>query len=294
MKTDQPRYRVVPLPGLQAQLVDWMALAHRQHTVHGLLEVDVTRARQAIRAHRARSGEALSFTAFVIACFARAVDEDKRMQALRKGRRRLVLFDDVDVAFLVEGKSEAAKIPVARIVRAANRKSPAAITHEIRSAQGEAEPYAAARRWLPLWLLVPGFVRQFLLGRLLADPHRRKRLTGTVAVTSVGMFGRGVGYGIPAGTNYPLFLTIGAIGRKPSASDRSDGDGEDSRDGSLALREQLALTISFDHDVIDGGPAARFATRLKDLMEGAALLAEAPPGLPDHVPPVGASPRAGS
>jgi pyruvate/2-oxoglutarate dehydrogenase complex dihydrolipoamide acyltransferase (E2) component len=34
----------------------------------------------------------------------------------------------------------------------------------------------------------------------------------------------------------------------------------------------LALTISVDHDVIDGAPAARFGARLAELIEGAAGL----------------------
>jgi len=37
------------------------------------------------------------------------------------------------------------------------------------------------------------------------------------------------------------------------------------RYGSETVR--LSLTISFNHDIIDGAPAARFAQRLKDLIE---------------------------
>jgi pyruvate/2-oxoglutarate dehydrogenase complex dihydrolipoamide acyltransferase (E2) component len=38
-------------------------------------------------------------------------------------------------------------------------------------------------------------------------------------------------------------------------------------DGQIAIREYLSLTVSLDHDVIDGAPAARFVTRLKELIE---------------------------
>lgn len=38
-------------------------------------------------------------------------------------------------------------------------------------------------------------------------------------------------------------------------------------DGQIAIPEYLSLTISVDHDIIDGAPAARFAQRLKDLIE---------------------------
>jgi pyruvate/2-oxoglutarate dehydrogenase complex dihydrolipoamide acyltransferase (E2) component len=38
------------------------------------------------------------------------------------------------------------------------------------------------------------------------------------------------------------------------------------------VREFLALTASFDHDVVDGAPAARFASRLREIVETAAVL----------------------
>jgi hypothetical protein len=49
---------------------------------------------------------------------------------------------------------------------------------------------------------------------------------------------------------------VGGIGEKPGVVD-----------GQIALREYLSLTISFDHDIIDGAPAARFTERLKELIE---------------------------
>jgi 2-oxoacid dehydrogenase/acyltransferase catalytic subunit len=51
-------------------------------------------------------------------------------------------------------------------------------------------------------------------------------------------------------------MTVGGIGEKPGVVD-----------GQIALREYLSLTISFDHDMIDGAPAARFTERLKELIE---------------------------
>ena len=35
----------------------------------------------------------------------------------------------------------------------------------------------------------------------------------------------------------------------------------------IAIRDYLCMTLSFDHRITDGGPAARFANRLKDLIE---------------------------
>ena len=42
---------------------------------------------------------------------------------------------------------------------------------------------------------------------------------------------------------------------------------KDAANGRIAIREYLSMTISFDHDIIDGAPAARFTQRLKELIE---------------------------
>jgi len=235
----------------------------RQHTIHGLLEFDVTETRRAIHAWRRKSGRPLSFTALLVASFAHAIGEDTRMQAYRKGKRQVVLFDDVDVAVLVEHVIDGARIPVPHVVRAANRKTPADVDAEIRGAQNDPDPYGRARRFAPLWLLLPAAIRRFALARLLADPGRRKRFTGTAAVTAVGMFGKGSGWGIPF-ISHSICLTGGGVGRKPGLA----------RDGRIEARDVLCLTISVDHDVANGAPVARFISRLRDSVESAELLEE--------------------
>ena len=51
-------------------------------------------------------------------------------------------------------------------------------------------------------------------------------------------------------------ITIGGITTKPRYLD-----------GSLEPREMLDLTISIDHDIVDGALAARFARRLAEPVE---------------------------
>jgi pyruvate/2-oxoglutarate dehydrogenase complex dihydrolipoamide acyltransferase (E2) component len=38
-------------------------------------------------------------------------------------------------------------------------------------------------------------------------------------------------------------------------------------DGRIEIREYLCMTLCFDHDVVDGAPAARFTARFKELVE---------------------------
>src|SRR5207237_3405898 len=158
MQTRRTDYDIVLFPALQHQFGAAFELAHRQHTMYALIEVDVTQARQDIHAYRARTGAPLSLTAFLIACLARAIDADKAMQAYRLGRRQLVLFADVDVANVVERDVEGQRLPVWHIIRAANRKSLEAIQQEIREAQDDKNPQTLTGRPLPRWLQA-AFVR---------------------------------------------------------------------------------------------------------------------------------------
>ena len=266
-------FRVVRLARAQQQMDDWLTVAARRHTMHALLELDVTDSRRRIRERRAETGEPLTFTAFIVACLARAIDEDKTLHAHRRGNE-LVLFDDVDVTVAVEHTVEGAKIPLPHIVRAANRKSTAQISREIGDARAGELPYALARRALPLWLVVPGPIRRLVWSRWLADPWRRKRLTGTTFVSAVGMFGKGTAWGIPQAQNYTLGLTVGGIARKPGVVGTDDGE-------RIEPREFLSLTLSIDHGIVEGAPAARFTKRLKELIEGGEVLGGAPVAVGD-------------
>ena len=84
-------YHVVELtPGRRIWL-NTLELSWTAHVIYGLLEVDVTLARKYIAEHKARTGESLSFTAFLAFCLGRAVEEHKEVQACIKGRRQLVI-----------------------------------------------------------------------------------------------------------------------------------------------------------------------------------------------------------
>jgi pyruvate/2-oxoglutarate dehydrogenase complex dihydrolipoamide acyltransferase (E2) component len=252
MKQKHHDYQVVPYPKIRR----WLALTYRsvQHKpmIHSLIEVDVTRARAFLREHQTKTGESLSFTAFLIACLGKAVDEHKAVQAFRKGRKHLILFEDVDVMTFLEREMDGHPQTIPYTVRAANRKTFRELHHEIRAAQGQ--DVAKALEGFKALLFLPILLSRFLLWMLGRSPQVLKKYWGTVTMTAVGMFGKGAGWGIPiAGT---LMITVGGIGEKPGVVD-----------GQIAIREYLSLTMSFDHDIIDGAPAARFTERLKELIE---------------------------
>ena len=248
-------YTILPFPRERQIVVDGLAIGARRHVVHGLLEVDVTRVRQFIRNHKARTGEALSFTAFVVACLARALDAHKSVQAYRDWSNRLIIFDDVDVVVEIEAKANSVAIP--HIIRAANHKTFRQIHDEIRAVQSTPTASEQQSGWLMrLGLRVPGFVRRFFMWALMKNPYLLKQNGGTVVVSAVGMFGRGGGWGFGILPFHTLGLLVGGIAEKPGVVD-----------GRIEIREYLDLTISVDHDIVDGAPMARFARELIELIE---------------------------
>jgi len=170
---------------------------------------------------------------------------------------RLILFDEVDVYTPIERNVAGQKQLIPYIIRAANRKTFREIHHEIRAAQVQDVAKAwegfKAIHW-PWLLLLSAFRVMVWMGE--RSPQVWKKYRGTVGITAVGMFGKGAGWGIPL-PSHSLWMTVGGIGEKPGVVD-----------GYIAIREYLSLTISFDHETIDGAPAVRFTQRLKELIEG--------------------------
>jgi hypothetical protein len=116
-----------------------------RHCIYGLLEVAVTVARQFIKAYKARTGERLSFTGYLAFCLARAIDEYISVQAYLKGRKQLVVFDDVDVGMKIERQMGETRTPVGHVIRRANHKTFMEIQQEIRAVQAGSAPRSDER-----------------------------------------------------------------------------------------------------------------------------------------------------
>jgi len=253
-------YSIEKIDPFRQLVIDGLDLAARKHHIHGLVEVDITEARIRIRQIKERTGESLSFTGFIVYCCARAIGEDKHLHAYRDWRNRLILFDDVDVSLPVERSGQGQPIVLQTVIRAANRKSVWEIHREIRELQTKTLIETPWGRWLRWYVRIPGFFRRLFYRIVQRMPTVIKGFNGTVLVTSVGMFGIGAGWGVPL-TGHTLSLTIGGIEPKPVLINNE-----------LQNREHLCLTVTFDHDIVDGAPAARFIQRLMALVrEGAGL-----------------------
>jgi pyruvate/2-oxoglutarate dehydrogenase complex dihydrolipoamide acyltransferase (E2) component len=250
-------------PRFRNPTIDTMIWGRKRHHIPILVEIDVTAAREAIRDRKTKTGEGLSFTGWMIKCLAQAVSEHKYVHALRQGKRQLVIFDDVDIAIIVERVADnGEKLPMPYIIRKANEKTVAAIHGEIRAAQrspvaGEVQIASDRAAWMTkIFTILPQFLRDWLFWQpVWHNPFQFKRLMGTVSVTALGIVGQsGMSWGIPIGI-HPLIVAVGGIVKRPGIIH-----------DAIAIREYVGLTVMFDHDVTDGAPVARFIRRLQELM----------------------------
>lgn len=245
-----------PYPELRNAVLDILAEGRRKNIINLLIEADVTTLRTQLSGHNEAGDHHLSLTACITHLFARTVDQDRSMQAYRLGTSKMVLFDEVDVAMMVERELAGQLMPVVHIVRAANRKDVQQIQNELTTAK--TAPFGTRG---PLSLLEQRFYEFPLLLRRVVwwvirrNPHLFKRFAGTVGVTSLGMHAQGSAVVVPI-TPMTLTLSIGAIEKKPFLED-----------GLLVEREVIRFNLGADHDLIDGAPLMRFGERFRKMVE---------------------------
>jgi pyruvate/2-oxoglutarate dehydrogenase complex dihydrolipoamide acyltransferase (E2) component len=231
--------------------------------MYGLIELDVHIAREKIQKILDQTGLKISFTGWLIKCIAESVMQHKKVHAYRLKRNKLIIFDNVHVRAMVERTTTDGKsIPVSHVIKFANNKSVFEITNEIREVQQKRVEeksqfvQGSPSFYLKLFKLVPKFIRKLIIKKKASNVKFYIESSGTVGITSVGMFSKNLsGWGIPF-TASTLDVAVGGIKGKPVLIN-----------GKLEEHEFLNLTVQFDHNIVDGGPATRFVSTLTKLIE---------------------------
>jgi len=248
--SDGKGYRSEPFGGNRQMVAASAAAGRRSNTIHLVTEADITAPRRLMAEYRERTGERLSLTGYVVTCLARTLDEFPRFNSFRKGRR-LIVLDDVTVSVLFEREIDGQGIPEPMGIQAVNRKTCREVNDELRAAQrhaGQRLGSASGTEWVRF---IPSFLLRTFIRLASRNVGMQKRF-GPVGVTAVGMFGAGPLWLLPL-TSATVTVAVGAIVKRPALVD-----------GELAEREHLCLTVSFDHDIVDGAPAARFTSRFAE------------------------------
>jgi len=255
-------YDIEKFPESRIATFDIGRVGMQKHHIKAFVEIDVTDARKMLREKKKTMPE-LSFNSWLIKCIGAAASENPHIHAMRKGRRSLVLFKDVDISIVIEKEVQGKKVPLPYVIRRTNEKSISEICREIKTGCDQAVEnegnYVLGENkqasFMKLYYLMPGFLRRLIWQIITGNPFIANKTMGSIAVTNVGMMGKINGWVLPVSV-HPLCFAVGSIIKKPGVVD-----------DKIEVREYLYLTVLADHDVIDGAPAVRIISKLSKMIE---------------------------
>lgn len=221
-----------------------------------LLQVDVTNAWERLQ------DKDLSPTAFVIACVGRAVAAHPNVHAYRDWRGRLVMHEHVDVATMVDIETSSGRFPLGHTIADADIRSVAEISdelHGVRDAPMRGRSGRLLLRWGTVAGRIPGLI--WLVYFIARRSSFVRSAIGTVAVSAIGMMIGGNGFGVGLPTVASLSVIVGGASERPWVVD-----------GEVTPRLILDLCLQVDHRIVDGAPAARCASTLRELLEEPGLV----------------------
>jgi 2-oxoglutarate dehydrogenase E2 component (dihydrolipoamide succinyltransferase) len=224
--------RVQPMDRVRRLTADHMVRAKRVAPhVHSFIEIDFTRIDQVRKKNAAKweqQGTKVSYTAFVAWACAQVIPEFPMINATISGEN-IVYRRDINVGIAVD-LNPGLIVPV---VKNANELNVAGVAKRIND---------------------------------LAERARGKKLKpdevqgASFSITNPGVLGTIVGMPIiPEGT--AAILGTGAIEKRVVVV--QDADGGD----VMAIRKRCFFSLGYDHRLVDGADAARFMSRLKQVLE---------------------------
>jgi len=223
----------IPMDNIRQKIMQHMVNS-RDTSVHvsSMLEVDMTRIHNFIQSHKdeyiENEGIKLTYMAFVASASVKALKEFPLVNSVIDGNTIIrKKFINLGIAVAIEPSGL-----IVPNIKSAGQKNLIGLAHDIND---------------------------------LAMKSRNKRLTpdditgGTFTITNYGVFG--TIFGTPI-INQPevAILGVGSVVKKPVVIEADSTD-------TIAIRHIMALTLSFDHRLVDGMLGGKFLKYLKDTLE---------------------------
>ncbi|MCI1640445.1 MAG: 2-oxo acid dehydrogenase subunit E2 [Bacteroidales bacterium] len=233
----------------------------KKHHITALIEADVTDSRKKIKEYNRTHKDKISFNSWLISTIAGCIKKYEAAAAYLYGKRRLMIFDDINVSIIVEKDLGGTRVPIPLVIEKADKIGMAAINSQINEAKDkefketDITLHEKAGRIERLYYSMPGCVRRAFWKFLLKHPKTAYGKMGNVTFTSIGMMGKVNGWFIPIAV-HPICFGISSIIKKPYVAH-----------DAIEIREILNMSILIDHDVIDGAPMARFINELNNSIE---------------------------
>lgn len=239
-------------------LIASAAVTAGKSTIHSFAEVDISQPRRLIREYQELFGERLSFTAYIVTCLARTIENHPHLNSFISGSN-IIYLPSLTISVLIERQIDGAPIPEPLGIEHCESKSYLDIHNDIRNAQRNTDEQFGGLSGVSWVRFIPSFLLKTFVR--LADRNISMGIRyGKVAVTAVGMFSKEPVWVIPHGSTTVLVSVGSIIDRVVKVN------------GQFESREHLCLTVSFDHDIVDGAPAARFMGEyLEELRDGNAI-----------------------
>lgn len=250
-------HQVVSWPPVRNLIAEHLAQASKKNMIHSLFEVDVTEVLKKLKVLQRKEGKGYSFNAYLIYIFAESLNTQKELLAMRKGRRKLVVFDEIDIFVVVERKvKNQQSVPLGAIIRNAGAMTFEEINHWLRHYQ-KADPMdipgIKERRAL---LQYPSFLRKIMFRRIDRNPFLQKKYYGTAGCSALTTpSGYSTWWGIPI-TASPVTLMPTSLHKKVIMNKSQPEE-----------RDFLGISVTLNHDTIDGNPAKRFFYEFANKLE---------------------------
>ncbi|MEA3477788.1 MAG: 2-oxo acid dehydrogenase subunit E2 [Bacteroidota bacterium] len=254
----QKGYTSKPLSFNRKMVAASASVTAGKNTIHSLSEVDITEPRRVIKVHFEKTGEKLSFTAYIVYCLAQVIKEHPHLNSFIR-RNRLITLEDVTISTLVEREFDGEKVPEPVNIKAAQDLTFHQISQLIREAKKDSARHMGKLSGMAWIRFIPGFLLKTFV--YMADRNLKlAKRYGKVAVTAVGMFSREPVWFIPHGSG-TILITVGSIEQRTVFIENSH-----------ETREFMCLTGSFDHNIVDGAPAARFMNQFLETVKSGRYL----------------------
>lgn len=253
-------FKIKYFPKTRIATNDVCAIGLQKHHIAAMIEIDVSETRERIKQHK-KKGNKISFTAWLVKVISNTIKDYENVAAYLQGKRKVIIFNKVNVSIAVEKDLNGQKVPIPLIIEKANERSIESITKQLNEAINQKLTdrdivlHSKSSRLERFYYTLPGFIRRSFWKYLLKHPRFAYSKMGNVAITSVGMIGRVNGWFIPISV-HPICFGIGKISKKPVVIN-----------DKIEIREILKITVLIDHDVVDGGLMARFISNLSDNIE---------------------------
>jgi pyruvate/2-oxoglutarate dehydrogenase complex dihydrolipoamide acyltransferase (E2) component len=228
------------------------------HNFHALLEIDITNLRKHLREKRIE-GSGGSLFSLMLKAIGKCLQEFPELNAMADPRHT-TYFDEVDINIPIEVNKGGELYNKQLTIRNINGKTLKQVDEEIHNAKNAEDGkigFVETKLGRRILGILPNALVLFFFRMLLRDHETIRKYSGTIFVTSVSMFSNIPGYVIPyAGGPKAVSFALGSTNKKPVVIGNE-----------IVIREIINITATFNHDLVDGAPAARFMNRFRNLLE---------------------------